>query len=278
MTRVLAAQGVLVPEIMALDEVKGFMLLSDFGDTLLFHVMEPSRAFQWYTQATWMIKKIQQTPLSDATIPSFDSQHTLKELEFFREWCVGRLLGLELSTKQQSCIDAFFHELTNSVMEQPKTLIHRDFHSRNLMVLVTGDLACIDYQDAMLGPYLYDWVSLLRDCYLYWPKPLVQSWLATCFEHLSTDARLSGVDFPTFLRWFDEAGLQRHLKVLGIFSRLKIRDGKQGYLKDMPRVVKYIQEVMVDYPQYREFNDLFNSQIVPSLEAFWSKEGIAQVA
>jgi len=157
--------------------------------------------------------------------------------------------------------------LIESALQQPQVLVHRDFHSRNLMVLGSGELAVIDFQDAVVGPITYDLVSLLRDCYIRWPAARVEHWALERHTLLQRRGQLHDVSGAEFLRWFDWLGLQRHIKVLGTFARLSLRDGKPGYLADLPLVVAYVEQTVQKYAEqevvFAEFQQWFQQQLVP---------------
>ena len=156
---------------------------------------------------------------------------------------------------------------------QPQVCVHRDFHSRNLMVLSNNEIGVIDFQDAVIGPITYDLVSLLRDCYIYWPAEKVQQWLALFHARAQSSGLLGDVTEEQLTRWFDLMGLQRHLKVLGIFARLALRDGKDAYLGDIPLVMHYVLTVSKAYPELKGFSDWFETQVLPVAKSQpWFKE------
>jgi aminoglycoside/choline kinase family phosphotransferase len=174
-----------------------------------------------------------------------------------------------LSDAERAMLEHAFGFLTAECLAQPTVFVHRDYHSRNLMVLERGGPGIIDFQDALRGPVGYDLVSLLKDCYVAWPRPRVEAWVrgfrAGLLERGGT--QLAGTDFPQFLRWFDIAGLQRHIKVLGIFARLNWRDGKPGYLDDLPRTLDYALEAAALFPELREFETFLRRRAAPLLTA-----------
>lgn len=163
-------------------------------------------------------------------------------------------------------IENVFRKLEDSALEQPQVIVHRDFHSRNIIYRDSGRPGIIDFQDGVVGPLCYDLVSLLRDCYVQWPADKVKHW-ATAYANLAIDIGLCPtVTYGTFVRWFDWMGLQRHLKVLGIFCRLSIRDGRVRYLNDLPLVLHYVDEVLVQYPAFSEFYSWFQETLRPLIE------------
>ena len=172
---------------------------------------------------------------------------------------------MALSSEEESLIDDTCYRITRGVLEQPTVFVHRDYHSRNLMVLPTGRLGVIDFQDAVTGPITYDLVSLLRDAYVEWPVERVNGWVEQFRNRLLQVGQIGeDVDAEAFLAWFDWMGAQRHLKVLGIFARLSLRDGKHGYLNDIPLVFKYLLHEIVDYPDLREFSHWLRTRILPA--------------
>lgn len=163
-------------------------------------------------------------------------------------------------------LDSVFEQLENSATGQPQVLVHRDFHSRNLLVTEGGAPGVVDFQGALLGPVTYDLVSLLRDCYIRWPREDVKRW-ALAYGNMALEVGIlpAAVSEKEFLRWFDLMGLQRHIKVLGIFARLALRDGKQAYLQDLPLVIRYVLEVAEEYSEFKPFVDWFKTECLPKL-------------
>jgi aminoglycoside/choline kinase family phosphotransferase len=156
---------------------------------------------------------------------------------------------LRLDRQQQKSLDDVHEQLIDSALEQPRVFVHRDYHSRNLMVLESGSPGIIDHQDAVSGPVTYDLVSLLRDCYIDWPQQQIDTWARGFFDQAVAAGTLSNVSFDSFQRWFDLMGIQRHLKAIGIFARLNCRDGKPGYLGDIPRTLRYVTEAATRHPE-----------------------------
>ncbi|HFC93193.1 MAG TPA: aminoglycoside phosphotransferase, partial [Leucothrix mucor] len=172
-------------------------------------------------------------------------------------WFLATHLQLGLDKSQQKIISDTFADLTSAVLEQPQAFVHRDYHSRNLMLTETDNPGIIDYQDAVLGAITYDLVSLLRDCYIAWSENKVEQW-ALAYRDQAVEAGVIGsVDNDIFMRWFDLMGLQRHIKVLGIFARLYHRDGKENYLNDLPQTVEYVMQVGKKYPETQALVQLF---------------------
>jgi aminoglycoside/choline kinase family phosphotransferase len=152
--------------------------------------------------------------------------------------------------------------LVGSALEQPVSCVHRDYHSRNLMVLNSNSPGVIDFQDAVVGPITYDLVSLLRDCYIAWPKQQVERWMTGYYQRL-LQANMISCSLIQFQRWFDLMGLQRHLKAIGIFSRLHLRDGKSNYLNDIPRTLNYVTTICAAYPEFTEFSNFLHNHVLP---------------
>jgi hypothetical protein len=173
-------------------------------------------------------------------------------------------LALSLTSEEIKVIDDTCQHIATAIAEQPTVFVHRDFHSRNLMLLANGKLGVIDFQDALMGAITYDLVSLLRDAYVEWPNEQVVAWVEDFRQLLIAQGRLTNIKQQQFLTWFDWMGAQRHLKVLGIFARLSIRDDKHGYLNDIPLVFKYLLNEIKDYPEFKQLNQLLINKILPS--------------
>ncbi|OUS16824.1 hypothetical protein A9Q88_06150 [Gammaproteobacteria bacterium 50_400_T64] len=271
----MASGGVHVPKIFAVDYAHGFLLQEDLGDTLYLDVLNSATQSQLYDQAEATLLQIQKLPADSGLFPTYDAALLRRELELFPEWFVGGLLGVELDTQARCLLDELFAVLQNSAAEQPQVAVHRDYHSRNLLELDDGGVGVIDFQDAVYGPLAYDLVSLLRDCYIRWPQTVVEQRVEGFRRKLlaqveAGEQAVAVPDSETFLRWFDLMGLQRHLKVLGIFARLSLRDGKAGYLNDLPLVMRYVLEVAQKYPETEDFYRWFMDQLEPQIvEQSW---------
>lgn len=278
-TQILSKLGLPVPELKAIDYQQGFMLLSDLGDTLLLSKLTSDNVSDWYTEVFDMLLLLQQCPeKSMKGLPSFDAKHIERELSYFDEWFLGKALGIQLTSKEQAVLDDVYQQLVEICQIQPQVMIHRDFHSRNIMIDQNGALGLIDYQDAMVGPVTYDLVSLIKDCYVRWPKANILDWGHSYYQRLCHEGMIDGTSLHTFYRWLDWTGLQRHLKVLGVFSRLKLRDQKALYFKDTPRVMAYVFDVLESYPELEPLQALFKDKIQTPLIQVWRKEGIEQAA
>ena len=243
---VLAKTGVSVPSILASDVEQGFLLLSDLGSTTYLHQLDINNAHKLYIDAidALVLMQVQSRP---GVLPEYDRPLLLRELMLFPDWYVGKHVGMTMTERQSADLDKVFETLLANNLAQPQVYVHRDFHSRNLMVLPTGNPGILDFQDAVYGPITYDLVSLLRDAYIQWDEEMVLDWAIRYWER----ARRAGLpvshDVDAFYRDFEFMGLQRHLKVLGIFARLYHRDGKSAYLKDMPLVLDYTRRTAGRY-------------------------------
>jgi N-acetylmuramate 1-kinase len=202
-----------------------------------------------------------------AFLPEYDEALLRRELGIFDEWFVGRHLGVVLDVVQRAALDAAFGVLVGSALEQPRVWVHRDYHSRNLMVTPRNNPGILDFQDAVRGPVTYDLVSLLRDCYIAWPRARVEDWAKGYYELAQQSGLPVGDDDRQFLRWFDLMGVQRHLKAAGIFARLQHRDGKPGYLQDIPRTLGYVFEVSGRYPELTGLQQLLAHLRIPGVSA-----------
>jgi aminoglycoside/choline kinase family phosphotransferase len=241
----LAMQGVTVPLVIAFELEQGFLLLSDLGDRLYLSELNEQSADKLYADAFEALLKLQGCQVN---FPAFDQLFLERQFGIFQEWFLNRHLQLSLTASLENILDPIYQQLSEIILLQPQVSVHRDYHSRNLMVLEHGNPGVLDFQDAMRGPITYDLVSLLQDCYIEWPRERVVEWVKF-FQHRAKDQQLLNdqVSESEFLHWFDWTGLQRHLKNLGIFARLNYRDGKARYLKDIPRVLYYIKETCARY-------------------------------
>jgi aminoglycoside/choline kinase family phosphotransferase len=278
----LRAGGVNVPALLACDLDAGFMCLSDFGDELLWHPLEAARraadaasATALYQAAFAELLKIQATDA--AALPPYDAALLHREMQLFIEWfCLG-LLQLDLSHGELALIERVFAQLSARALAQPQVFVHRDYHSRNLLYRGQDALGVIDFQDAVCGPLTYDLVSLLRDCYIEWPRAQVERWVA----NYAQAARKAGLAVPgaaVLQQDFDWMGMQRHLKVLGIFARLWLRDGKRGYLQDLPLTLRYLTSVARDYAQFTDFTHWLAARVEPALPRVLQALGVSQAA
>ncbi|KTD13586.1 putative phosphotransferase [Legionella gratiana] len=246
--------GIPIPEIIAVNLKQGFLLLSDLGDQLLLSDLRLETANKYYHQAIETLIKIQSCSIHDPMLPSFDKLHMLKEMNLCNEWFFKSYLALDLNQEELTLVQQTMDWVATEVAQQPLTFIHRDYHSRNLMLIKERSevvLGVIDFQDAMCGPLTYDLVSLLKDCYIAWPRTQILEWVNFFYTKQSIAA--NHYSLPEFIRAFDLCGLQRHLKVLGIFCRLYLRDNKPGYIKDLPLTLKYVLECTEIYEELHPF-------------------------
>ncbi len=268
----LAAGGVAAPKIVAADLGRGFMCLEDFGDTVLWTPLEAARrdpsaqpdANALYQPAFAELLSIQRCAAN--TLPPYDDALLLREMRLFTEWFCGGLMQRTLSAAEQHMLEEVYAFLSQAARAQPQVLVHRDYHSRNLMYRPGKSPGVIDFQDAVRGPFTYDLVSLLKDCYIEWPRARVNAWALDYAAQARRAGIVDRVDAAVFLRDFDLMGAQRHIKVLGIFSRLWLRDGKRGYLRDIPLTMRYLVTVLPEHPQLAGFAAWLNQSILPQLE------------
>ena len=264
---VLARAGVKVPALYAADMQRGYLLLEDLGDQVLLPELDAGSVDNHYHSALGVLREIAAVDTDQLDMPVYDQGLLAEELSRFPVWFVQELLGYSPDEEERDMLRRLFASLIDSALEQPRVLVHRDFHSRNLMLQEGGQLAVIDFQDAVVGPITYDLVSLLRDCYIQWPPGQVCDWALQQRDALHTQGFMPEVDDARFLRWFDWMGLQRHIKVLGTFARLYLRDGKSAYLDDLPLVVHYVLEMLGKYATeeavFAEFNGWFSHRLSP---------------
>ncbi len=253
--RRLLGAGVTVPEVLAADLEQGFLLITDLGTRQYLAELNDQTRNDLYADAMAALITIQ-VQATTTDLSHYDSELLSFELSLFPEWFLARHLGLSLGREDQATLATQFERLVRRALEQPRVFVHRDYHSRNLMVLERGNPGILDFQGAVVGPITYDLVSLLRDCYVAWPAEDVQRWLADYHSRLRGEGLLRTVDSATFRTWFDWMGLQRHLKAIGIFARLYHRDGKPGYLHDIPRTLDYVLAVTGSYPELASLHGL----------------------
>jgi N-acetylmuramate 1-kinase len=255
------AAGAAVPDVISQDLEQGFLLLSDLGGkTYLDEIRNatPQQAHPLYLAALETLVDIQRVSKPD-TLPNYDSALLRRELDLFPEWYVARHLGVTLNPAQRTELDAVFEKIMAVNLAEPQVYVHRDYHSRNLMLpVINNKPGVIDFQDAVYGPISYDLVSLLKDAYIEWEEEQTLDWLIRYWE-MARKARLPiNSDFAVFHRDYEWMGVQRHLKVLGIFARLYHRDGKDGYLKDMPLVAKYLRVAVTRYDELTPLRKLLD--------------------
>lgn len=256
-----------VPDIVHEDLTRGFLLLEDFGDALMLGAANQTNADRLYGAAMDELVRIQKADdPSDYPVPAYDIALLDREMALFPDWLLTRQLGLTLSNGERALLDTTFAFLRESALAQPNVTVHRDYHSRNLLVRPgTTRPGVIDFQDAVHGPITYDLVSLLKDCYIRWPEDNINKW-TDYFRGLSAEAGLHNADSDTFRLWLELMGMQRHLKAAGIFARLAIRDGKTSFLKDIPRTVGYLVEASSRQAALRHFHQWLTETVVPPIE------------
>ena len=267
--RLLGALDLNVPLILARDLERGFLLLSDLGSRqYLDELPAAGAAARLYADALAALVRMQTAPPQTwREIPAYDRALLQREMELMPEWFLQRHLGLDLDAATRALLDDLFAALAEAALEQPPTFVHRDYHSRNLLLTAEDNPGILDFQDAVRGPVTYDLASLIKDCYIAWPPAQVRAWALTFRENLLSAGFAMQADENTFMRWFDLMGLQRHIKVLGIFARLFYRDGKSQYLKDLPRVLHYVQETAACYAQTARFAEYIARHIEPRFAA-----------
>ncbi len=259
----LREQGLRTPQVFAKDLTKGYLLIEDLGHHLLLDTITEENVDTVYSQASMLLLRMQQSGHDYSIFPRYDQQKLREEMELFTTWFVEKTLGLELSEPEKLMLHFTFSLLEDSAEEQPQVVVHRDYHSRNLVYAEDGNFGVIDFQDAVIGPVTYDLVSLFKDCYIAWPQGKVDNW-AEAYGKLAVEVGiLPPVNRDTFIRWFDWMGLQRHIKVLGIFCRLSLRDHKHNYLNDLPMVVQYVRTALERYPELENFYIWFENTLMP---------------
>lgn len=249
----LRSADVCAPKILEQNQEEGYLILEDLGTTHYLDLLNETNYRAFYTKAINSILKMQK--VDTAGLPLYDKEFLHKEMDLMQEWYIGRLLQVKLTDLQKKIIETALNSISFIVLEQPQDVfVHRDFHSRNIMLKGDNKIGIIDFQDAMSGAITYDLVSLLKDCYVAYDRKEIKK-LALEFR----DKKGLRVDDETFIKWFDFMGLQRHIKVLGIFSRLHIRDSKDGYLKDIPLTLKYVIDTAKRYEETKELAKVLES-------------------
>jgi len=282
-SRAMFESGLHVPQVLEMDLEQGFLLLTDLGDQQYLDILNKNTVQRLYTDAMQALLTMQKTQPPAGLLSDYSAELLNNEMGLFRDWFINAYLGLTLSSEQQAIMNNAFELLTQQALVQPQVWVHRDYHSRNLMwvdekdarnldaqqVLVNPGI--LDFQDAVIGPVCYDLVSLLRDCYINWPRQQVRAWVEQYRSEL-IDAGLISEDVSVgeFQRWFDWMGVQRHLKAIGIFARLNLRDNKPGYLADIPRTLLYVLQVCRDYQELRPLSDWLQQSVVPLVAEFLS--------
>ena len=261
--------GVRAPRVLAQDFEQGFMLLDDLGDDLYLDSLLVAQqdhnlalADELYRGAIDTLIDVQ-TGIDKKRLDPYDRNRLHQELALFDQWFCAALLNLDLSGAEQQLIADTYRTLEDEALAQPAVAVHRDYHSRNLMIINPGP-GVIDFQDAVAGPFTYDLVSLLRDCYIRWPDEQVLAWARYYHQQALARGIIPGLEFSRVQRDMDLMGLQRHLKVMGIFSRLSLRDKKPRYLADIPLVIDYFLDVAAAHPELTAFVDWFLQRVLPA--------------
>ncbi|KAB2325621.1 phosphotransferase [Betaproteobacteria bacterium SCN1] len=247
--RLFGDAGVHVPDVLAQDLERGFLLLTDLGSTTYLAALDDSTARDLYLAANDALIRIQQAS-RPGVLPEYDRALLARELMLFPEWYVARHLGVDMNDRQKTLLDTVFGRILANNLAQPQVYVHRDWHSRNLMVSEPNP-GILDFQDAVYGPITYDLASIYRDAYIQWDEERQLDWVIRYWEKARAVHLPVREDFGDFWRDFEWMGAQRHIKVLGIFARLYHRDGKDGYLKDMPRVMHYLRRVCERYDELK---------------------------
>jgi hypothetical protein len=267
--RILLGMGLNAPVILARDSKQGFLLLSDLGSRQFLDELETDGAAdRLYADALEALATMQTADSGQAReLPPYDHALLMREMELMPEWFLRRHLGLKISDAERGMLDRLFEALSQSALSQPAAFVHRDYHSRNLLVTPDNNPGILDFQDAVWGPVTYDLVSLIKDCYIAWPAARVRAWALAYREQLLEKGFPLRLPEAEFIHGFDLVGLQRHIKVLGIFARLFYRDGKSQYLNDLPRVLNYTREAAAQYAETAEFSEFIARRIEPEFRS-----------
>ena len=263
----MAQFGLNVPRVLQRDLDQGFLLLTDLGEQQYLQVLKPDNVDSLYGDAIDALIKLQVNGASSTTnLPQYDHKLLMFEMSLFTDWLLQKHLQLSLSHSVKNELSRLFQQLAEEALAQPNVWVHRDYHSRNLMLTDVNNPGVLDFQDAVLGPLTYDLMSLLKDCYISWPRDQVEAWVAGYSDRIHDAGFARDVSQEQLLRWFDLMGAQRHLKAAGIFARLNIRDGKPGYLEDIPRTLNYICEAAAWLPELQPLNHLICNEVLQGLE------------
>ena len=232
------------PKIISFDAKLGFILMTDFGSQTFLDMLDNSNAYKLYTKATHSLLKIQ-TKVDTKGLIDYSGNLLISEMSLFTEWYLKKAKNFKL--EDQDMLSKIFSLISDKALAQDRCFVHRDYHSRNLMFIAKGDLGILDYQDAVTGPLTYDLVSLLKDAYIEWDEDFLLDQVVRYWENSKKVGLIKNADFSYFYEDFEWMGVQRHLKILGVFSRLSIRDKKDQYLKDIPLVEKYLMHTSERY-------------------------------
>lgn len=259
--------GLNAARVLHADLERGFLLLTDLGTEQYLDRLPDDREVLYASAVDALVVMAERGEQFRAALPPYDTELLTFEMSLFHDWLCEGFLGLEFSPDEEAGWQQTVSLLVDSALEQPRVFVHRDYHSRNLMVSADAP-GILDFQDAMNGPLTYDLVSLLKDCYVKWPPSFVETQAKRFF-----DARQRPVDWVQFRRWFDLMGVQRHLKAAGIFARLNLRDGKPGYMHDIPRTLSYITDLAGVYDELAFLADFIMQRVLPRLESSAAASG-----
>jgi aminoglycoside/choline kinase family phosphotransferase len=260
----LRSVGLHAPELIHQSPALGFLLLEDLGKRHYLDVLDAENVDRLYGDALGALAALQACAPVEG-LPEYDGPFFRREMDLFTEWLLDKQLGICLTGDERVSLERAWGVLIDSALQQPRVFVHRDFHSRNLLLTGPPSPGILDFQDAVVGPVTYDLVSLLRDCYIAWPRERVETWAWGYFALAVQSGILRPEHEADFLRWFDLMGVQRHLKASGIFARLKVRDGKPGYQDDIPRTLGYILEIAPAYPELHRLAALIGDRVMPAL-------------
>lgn len=264
----LEAMQLNAPRVLEADIDRGFLLLTDLGEVPYLQQLEsePSSSGKLYNDALDALQKMQDRGVAyQSQLPPYDAQLLEFELSLFHDWLCGTHVGLRFDAADEMAWREICSLLIRNALDQPQVFVHRDYHSRNLMLVTNGNPGVLDFQDAVEGPLTYDLVSLLKDCYIRWPVKRVRDWAVQFYAGLGHNIR-DRVDFDLFIRYFELMGVQRHLKAAGIFARLNHRDGKPAYLEAIPRTLSYVTEFDGRYDELQPLIEVIRQQVLPAFE------------
>jgi aminoglycoside/choline kinase family phosphotransferase len=264
----LESMGLNAPRVLEADLEQGFLMLSDLGSTQYLTRLfdDPATADQLYDDALSALSQLQKRGAAyQSLLPPYDEALLRFELSLFHDWLCGKHLGIEFDDHGEVEWQRLSDLLVSNALDQPQVFVHRDYHSRNLMVTADANPGILDFQDAVEGPLTYDLASLLKDCYIKWPDERIQHWAREYFGRLDASVRGS-LSEDNLMRCFELMGVQRHLKAAGIFARLNHRDGKPDYMLDVPRTLSYIVDLAPRYPELEYLVRLIEERCLPALE------------
>ncbi len=265
LARELRTIGLNAPEVFAQDSERGFLLLGDLGRRAYLDCLDEQSADRLYGDAIRALIRLQTAGPRNG-LPDYDAAFLRRELALFDEWLIGALLSQPLTPAQRRVLDDAYALLVENALEQPRVCVHRDYHSRNLMLTDRANPGILDFQDAVIGPVTYDLASLLKDCYIRWPRARLEGWVGVWVDQAIDAGVLLAEHKPRVPRWLDLMGAQRHLKAAGIFARLALRDGKPSYLADLPRTLGYLAELDGYVGEMADLTALIRELILPACE------------